>query len=310
MNDSLSDVAVVILNYNTVRDTINLVNHILKFNSGIFIIVVDNNSTDSSWDDLVHEFNDIKHVKLFRNYSNGGYAKGNNIGISLAKSINGIKFVAIVNPDVIFEKKTLEEMRNVLSDEEIGLVTTRTIYCGEERKYNECAWKHANLWRWIFDVTIFGTLLRKGDFVININNIMEKIRGYYPPAYYADTLVFVDVVQGCFFLTKLQTILDVRGFDEGTFLYYEEDILAKKIEKINKRNAVLSKYWIEHNHKTKNKELKDKNKKIFHVKQEYSSRKYYLDKYCELNKLLKLVIKSIWMFDYTIKCTSIRLLCW
>lgn len=40
----------------------------------------------------------------------------------------------------------------------------------------------------------------------------------------------------------------IGGFDERTFLYYEEDILAEKVRSLGLKNAVLSDFWIEHNH--------------------------------------------------------------
>ena len=71
----------------------------------------------------------------------------------------------------------------------------------------------------------------------------------------------------------------VNYFDENTFLYYEENILAKKIKDISKKEAINNKVTI------------DKNiKKINKYKILKTSQKYYVHNYLKANKLELLLL--------------------
>ena len=71
---------IVILNYNDYETTLKCLQPILDYKNIDYIIVVDNCSTNDSYDQLAKHRND--RWILLRSPSNGGYAKGNNIGIN------------------------------------------------------------------------------------------------------------------------------------------------------------------------------------------------------------------------------------
>ena len=76
-----------------------------------------------------------------------------------------------------------------------------------------------------------------------INSKIEK---------FDDKYTFCDVIRGSFIMTNVNDFLLVGGFDEDTFLYYEENILFKKYERINKKPIILTDYFYIHNHNYKN----------------------------------------------------------
>lgn len=79
----LNKVGVVILNYINYQYTITCVNSFLKQrNVDLEIVIVDNGSKNESYRILNSTFKDFKNIKIIKNKSNKGYAKGNNIGIS------------------------------------------------------------------------------------------------------------------------------------------------------------------------------------------------------------------------------------
>lgn len=87
MKSTLNNAALVILNYNTPELTIGAVRHVTELNTGIRLIVVDNASTDDSWKKLNATFEGESDVALCRSPKNGGYVKGNNLGLSLAEKL-------------------------------------------------------------------------------------------------------------------------------------------------------------------------------------------------------------------------------
>ena len=67
---------------------------------------------------------------------------------------------------------------------------------------------------------------------------------YYNDEHYKTDISYVDVVSGCFFMVDSKFLMDNNYFDENTFLYYEEQIFAKKVMNENKKEAIDNKVTI------------------------------------------------------------------
>ena len=120
--------AVIILNYNSWKLTINFIKKQLlniSLPKNTRIIVVDNNSSNDS---LKH----LEKLKIKYNYvllssnENNGYASGNNIGLKWAFD-NGFEYGLVANTDIIFENS--EDINKMLSifkmDSRVGVVSPR-----------------------------------------------------------------------------------------------------------------------------------------------------------------------------------------
>ena len=68
------------------------------------IVLVDNDSGDSSVDDL--DLNGVPEIRVLREKENHGFAKGNNLG---AREANG-KWLALLNPDAVADANWLAEI--------------------------------------------------------------------------------------------------------------------------------------------------------------------------------------------------------
>ena len=81
------NISVVILNYNNKNVIFRCVDTLLRFNSrySYDIIVVDNNSTDGSYEELIKKYTNINNVKIVRNDKNG-CSSGRNLGVSHASN--------------------------------------------------------------------------------------------------------------------------------------------------------------------------------------------------------------------------------
>lgn len=98
----MNKIAVVVLNYLNHRDTRECVNSILELKDNISgIVVVDNYSTNQSFDILKETYSREKKIRVIRTARNLGYAKGNNIGINLARKYFKAEFVLVVNNDTV-----------------------------------------------------------------------------------------------------------------------------------------------------------------------------------------------------------------
>ncbi len=72
---------IAILNYNGSEETISYCKHIPNYEAIDCIIVVYNNSTDVSVNNMKIELNDMQKVVLLLSPKNKGYTAENNIGI-------------------------------------------------------------------------------------------------------------------------------------------------------------------------------------------------------------------------------------
>ena len=284
-------VSVIILNYNSADLTIECIESLLKLNlMKINIIIVDNASTDDSMKKIKDKFINVNNIYYIQNKKNLGYAKGNNVGLDFINKNMEITtdFVAILNPDVIINDASIFKVlpEYLINDNEIGAITTKTILNNELLEPNNCAWRFLSKVNMFFGGTIFNRLISKK------NIYYEKM----------DKECFkVDVIQGCFFIIKKDLFNEIKGFDENTFLYCEESILAKKLHFYNKRNAVITNKFIYHNHKSKNKNLQKYDNKVFHLKCFMDSRKYYIKNYSGESILFKSISRIFLTINYYIK---------
>ena len=248
----LQQTALIIVNYNTTDLTMSAVRSLLQQDAGISIIIVDNCSDDNAKELLEKAFSESSSVHLIFADKNYGYAVGNNIGIDYAGELGTIRFVGIMNPDVEVSPSTLAALAAALEEhDEIGLITAKTYFNGVDTTPNLCAWRTPKLANLLLFCTtpafVWSRLLKKLHKDFNDQN-------YYGDEHYAGKdIAFVDVVQGCFFMSKLETMSSIGSFDKETFLYFEENILAAKIKNRQKINAVLTKEYIRHNHQIKEK---------------------------------------------------------
>ena len=144
--ESKPQVCVVVLNYNGYEDTRNCIKSLKKVDyKNLKLLVVDNASTDGSYDKLKHEFPEI-HIVVTK--YNMGYTGGMNTGAKYAVE-NGAAYILLTNNDMLYESDFLSLLvKKIESDETIGIVSPKVlymhdpnmIYCaGAEFKLFRCA---------------------------------------------------------------------------------------------------------------------------------------------------------------------------
>lgn len=103
----MSKTAVVIPNYNGINFISDCLNSLKEQSVQDFdIIVVDNNSTDGSKEEILCNFLEVQCVQRI---DNGGFSVAVNDGIRLAKE-NGAEFVILLNNDTVVDKFFVEKL--------------------------------------------------------------------------------------------------------------------------------------------------------------------------------------------------------
>lgn len=111
------NISIIILNYNNKNVIENCINSIIKFNKryNVEIVVVDNQSTDGSYELLKEKYQD--KIKLYQNDKNG-CSSGRNLGVSKTNK----KYIMFLDSDQwIMHKYWIEPYIEILTkDEKIG----------------------------------------------------------------------------------------------------------------------------------------------------------------------------------------------
>lgn len=265
--------AIVILNYNDLKTTEEMINQIKDYKSLNNIIIVDNCSTDNSYEKL-RKFEN-KKIKVIKTNSNKGYAYGNNFGIKYIIDNLNIDNVIISNPDVIVSDSTIlslaEDLKN---NKDITLIAPRV----NERGVISRGWK----------VPTF-----IDDLLSNINYVQRfaKKRQLYKDEHYSAKLSKVEAVHGCFFMVRLKEFEKIGLFDENTFLYYEENIIGKKMLNNNMGVYVDNEVEVIHNLSVSVDKSFNSIKKYKIIK---TSQKYYEKHYNNLNIFGMIILRFVY----------------
>lgn len=269
-------VAVIIVNYNDVDDTEKYVNTITKYDVINRIVVVDNQSTTAGTFEKLQKLESDK-VKVIKSDKNGGYDYGNNFGINFLKSLKEeYDYYIISNPDISVTEEAIKHCLDVAeNDSKIGVIAPR-MFNKENNPIRRSSWKMRSFWLDVVHSTrvleiIFYKVLRNGEY-------LEKD--------YEKEILEVEAISGAFFIIKDTVLNEIGLLDEDVFLFYEEDILAKRIaEKEYKIVSLNSEKFIHYESQTIGKTLSYYKK----MRQLFISKMYYHKKYNKINFLQVIV---------------------
>ena len=218
--------AIIIVNFNDEDETISYVEKINKYKVLNRIIVVDNKSTTIGAFNKLQELEKIdKKITVIETEKNGGYSYGNNFGVRYLEKEEKEKnikydYIIISNPDIEIEEKAIVNSLSVLeNNEDIASVAPRMFYKNGEPA-RRSSWKLRTPIRDMVHSTRFLELL----FYKVLRN------GEYKEDEYKNELLIVEAISGSFFIIKKDVFEKVGLFDENVFLFYEEDILGKKLQ--------------------------------------------------------------------------------
>ena len=108
-------ICVIIVNYNTYELTKICVDSILKTTKdNVSIIVVDNASTNNSYEILSNNYELNKRVLIKHSPENRGYSAGLNYGLTYARELNA-DFYIFSNNDLLFKEGVIDELINTFS---------------------------------------------------------------------------------------------------------------------------------------------------------------------------------------------------
>jgi GT2 family glycosyltransferase len=200
-------VAVVILNYNGKADTLECLASVYRsVNVALFVILIDNGSTDDSVKAVRQAY---PGVAVVENAQNLGFAAGSNQGIRKAFELQA-EYIVLLNNDTVIAPEALGLMAGYLqSDKSIGSIGPLIFYWGVDTR----VWSSGGRIDWIR-----GLWTNNGD------------------TRYTKGLAYdVDALSGCCLMIPAEVLRECGLLEEKLFLYGEDTDLCIRIGKSGRR---------------------------------------------------------------------------
>lgn len=288
VKQNTGNVGFVILNWNQVEQTMQTVRSIKQFEGDIRIILVDNGSTRENvkllvefaeangWSIVTQRDSDAKVVKdwplasdiLLLLSKNWGYAKGNNEGIRFLLK-HGYRFSVVCNNDILMEEPVIERLLKFFEDiPELAVVGPKII---GPTGTPQGPFKKPGMYEY-FWLPLFYPLLYLP---------VKILRRFRKTPNSKDNLQFTYRLMGCFMVVDNNKLKEVDYFDEKTFLYAEEPILAEKLIKKGYKTAYCNDVHVRHLHGSSTKTFTDFKRFQLNLLSDL----YYFSKYRNFSKI-------------------------
>lgn len=272
-------VACVILNYNDSDNTIALAKRIENYNNINNVIIVDNNSSDNSFEKL--ELLSNNKISVIKSNFNGGYGYGNNWGIKYAQKVFNATHVIVANPDVVFSEKTVSKCLEAFDKNEKIALTTSIQRDVNDKVIELIAWNLPTKKNLIFSNEYF------------FRHTIFKREGIE----YSDKEdMFVDCIPGSFLVIDTEKFNEINYYNEKIFLYNEENWLGYKLREKGYLSLLITNDSYMHKHSISiNKSIPSISRQRMHL---YNSTFIILEDIFNINNIEKALIKIFFRFCY------------
>ena len=210
-------IAVVIVSYRTALLAIECLRSVQqeRASNGLLIraVVVDNASGDAPFiDEAVRENQWETWVTVLTAPRNGGFAYGNNLAFQHILRRGRVDYFHVLNPDTIVRPGAIAALANFLqSNHEAGIAGS----------------SFENLDGSIWPIAFrFPTLLSEFESAVQFGPVSRLLRGWVVAVSMTQERQRIDWVAGASMMIRCDVVEQLRGFDEGYFLYYEETDLC------------------------------------------------------------------------------------
>lgn len=265
-------VGIVILNYNSWKMTADLAQKMASYSCIDLVVVVDNVSTDASYEQL--EKLRCDKISVYSSGKNGGYSYGNNFGARKCQEA-GVDLLFIANPDVDIAEAELQKLIAGFEESDYTLLSA-VEYDIDDKISDQPVWK-VNTYR---------------DDLLECFFLGRKLRAKQQQPQLDTTVRIqeVDILKGSFMGVRMDAYNAVGGFDDNFFLFCEERVLARKIKNYGGQIGIVTGAKYNHNHSAS---ITKTYKKVYkQMELLYRSRTLYLEKYEKIGAFKRFLYKT------------------
>lgn len=220
-------VSVIIINYNTFKLTCDCIESVIRFTKEepYEIILVDNASPTDNPDDFLVKF---PGIRLIKSPENGGFAKGNNLGIQHASG----DILLLLNSDTVLTEDSISIAAQTLyRHPEIGALGVRLIF--PDGKVQSSARRFRSIRNEILD------LLRPLLLLLPYRKRADMMLNQY---FKGDFNTYCDWVSGAFIMFPAVVVNRLEGgkLDERFFMYGEDELWCYQIAELGYKNYYIA----------------------------------------------------------------------
>lgn len=198
--------------------------NIIKYKTLTNIVIVDNKSTDDSFEILSGYASEKVHV--LQTSRNGGYGYGNNFGVKYAYHVLHSEYIMIVNPDVEVTEGCIIALRDTLKDDSTCAVSSAVPLTPVGNRQSVIAWKLPTVKDYVLTASMF------------YNKFFSKMQ--YSDSYFKDKdICQVDCIPGSLLMVNARLMIEHGMYDEDMFLYCEETTLGFKFKQHGLKTVLL-----------------------------------------------------------------------
>lgn len=239
------DISFVILCYKTLNEVIECVKNIKKLEkekNSISIIIVDNFSNDGTYEELLNIYKNDDFIEVVCTEYNVGFAKGNNLGYSIAKYKFNSDFIVCLNSDVyikdeLFLKKLINNYHKYNFD--IAGPSILTVDGNYQNPVKSLINDYKKIYKYI--------LINRIRFIKTYIPIINNVRGEFSKNDRINKdLEGVCLHGACIIFSERYIRKFSFAFFPETFLYAEEDILFFLAKRFNLRLYYLNSIEVMH----------------------------------------------------------------
>lgn len=225
----MTKIGIVILNYNSLEDTVHCVDDFKKQmyeNDIYYIVIVDNASTDRSYDILKNRFAPDKNVSVVKTKANLGFARGNNFGYEYLKSKGSFDFFVFSNSDIELPYFGLVSWIERLKSETSFAVLGPSVFWKSGKKYQSPSYNSSrNILEQKFIIERFDKLAQQKE-----ANVIDRIFKLDGSVLYGSRSDKYTLFGAFLIFSKIYFDHYSDPFDPRTFMYGEENILKLRCD--------------------------------------------------------------------------------
>lgn len=275
----MKEIAIIILNYNNSKDTVECLNSLEKINKKKFkIFLVDNSSNIKEYyylEERIQNYN--MDIQLMRSNENKGFSHGNNIALKLPEIREFDNVLLLNNDTIIVDFEIFDKILSFINEKKlqkyiIGINLLNPDYTQQPSK------------------SVFPSLLNDILSNLGLHSIQTKFT--------------FDFFSGAFLFFNTALLADIGLLDENYFLYFEEADIFYRAKQRGYRKYFIKDINIIHKGGASTGKLNENT-----VRWYYESIAYFLKKNLKYDARLKVMyfnkITVLTMSNYLLKCVQL-----